>query len=101
MKATNAIQLQQIGWVHAVPAGELTVGDTTVWNYGGTAVVEAIGSASERFVCATLRSEKGSTEPGYVGERRMKKDRLVGVTRETYLRHRPDDTSRKVNYHIL
>lgn len=67
----KTIKLQQIGSVNAKPAGELKVGDVTIWNFGSKAVVDSIVKETKKTV--TLRVG------GY--ERRFNKDRLVGVTK--------------------
>lgn len=74
MSTTETIQLQSIGHVPAKPAGDLNVGDVTVWNFGYTSEVTAIEDASPQFVNVTL------TSTNHVGVRRMKRTRLVGVS---------------------
>ena len=69
----NTIQLQGIGIVNAKPAGELVIGDITVWNFGGTAIV--LGKVKETAAFVTLLLDEG--EHG-VFERKLKKSRLVG-----------------------
>lgn len=76
MPAQHFIHLQGIGRSRAKPAGEIRVGDITLWNFGMRARVEAIRDASQHFVEADLLHE----EDGKVRSRRLKKDRLVGVS---------------------
>ncbi len=72
---TQAIHLQGIGLFTAKPAGELKVGDNTVWNYGSTALVNTI-TAKGKSVLVTLKTEDGKVWP----ERRFLASRLVACT---------------------
>lgn len=96
LKATNAIQLQSVGWVSAIPAGELVPGDVTIWNFGHKSkVLEITPKPGRKTLMAKL--EVAGALPW---ERKFLATRLVGVDRETYLRHRPDDTDNKVRYDL-
>lgn len=75
----NAIQLQSIGWVPAVPAADLKVGNVLIWNFGGTTELVAIRDVSSKFLELTERwydERKGVCD----SPRRVKKDRLVGLS---------------------
>lgn len=62
------IRLQGVGWMPAVEARDLVVGDTIMWNYGYTSKVLDIKDVSPAFLRLTLRDRDGG-----VNERRMKK----------------------------
>lgn len=70
----ESIKLQSIGNVPAIQASKLVAGDTTVWNFGATAKVKRVISSTRCFIVFELESEDGETY-----ERKMKKDRLVGI----------------------
>lgn len=71
MKNTNqTIQLQSIGHVPAKPAGELKVGDITIWNFGMTEKIERVIKQTEKTIVVEI--QKGL-------QRRLNKNRLVGV----------------------
>jgi hypothetical protein len=72
---TNSIHLQGIGQFTAKPAGELKVGDKTVWNYGATADVLSV-RANGKSVYVLLKDDKGREYP----ERRFLASRLVACT---------------------
>jgi hypothetical protein len=71
---SNSIHLQGIGLFTAKPAGELKVGDTTVWNYGSTAEVLTVRHKGQS-VYVTLRDDKREYP-----ERRFLASRLVACT---------------------
>lgn len=74
-----AIQLQGIGWVPAVPAADLKVGNVLIWNFGGTTELVAFRDVSPKFLELTERwhdARKGVCDT----PRRVKKDRLVGLS---------------------
>ena len=73
---TNAVHLQNIGLVNAVPAEQLVVGTRTVWNFGYVATVLAIAPKGKQSLAVTLRSERGGVE----AVRTFRKSRLVAVT---------------------
>ncbi|MFJ9188731.1 hypothetical protein ACIRQO_37485 [Streptomyces anulatus] len=70
--AAQTIHLQGIGRHAAVPAVDLTAGDTLVWNFGETTEVDEVVEVSPQFVRVTERNRDGGTT-----ERRLKKTRLV------------------------
>jgi len=70
----STIKLQGIGSTTAKMAQELKVGDMTVWNSGGTAKVLAVVSETAKFITFKIEESTG------VYTRRLKKDRLVGVS---------------------
>lgn len=72
------IKLQAIGEVPAIKAEEIKVGDTLVWNFGHSYDVVSIQEASPKFLYIEERDQK----TGKVYQRRIKKNRLVGVDRE-------------------
>lgn len=69
------IHLQGVGFCPAKPAGELQVGDVTLWNYGSMATVESIRRTSAS-VFLTMRDAKR-----LYAERRYSATRLVGIMR--------------------
>lgn len=72
---TQQIRLQGIGWVNAIPASELQVGDITVWNYGGYEEVILIEpTKSGKSVKVTLAYGEGKQ-----AVRTMRVDRLVAI----------------------
>lgn len=72
----NTIHLQGIGRVTARPAGELNVGDVTIWNYGYREVVESITPTGKQSVTVVIRNAK----TGEAFTRTMRRTRLVGIT---------------------
>lgn len=68
----QGIHLQSIGFHVAKPASQIQVGDVLVYNYGVTAQVVSVGSASKAFMALVVRAESGKEYAS-----RMKKDRLV------------------------
>lgn len=72
--STNAtIHLQSIGAVPAKPAGELTVGDRIMWNFGYVSTVTDVIDITPAFVLVIMTSN------GVSHTRRMKKTRLVAA----------------------
>jgi len=69
----QTVHLQGIGEVPAVPAGELEVGDVTLWNSG---VKETILSIEPSKSGKTFTAEI-ETPSGYRGTRRLSVTRLV------------------------
>lgn len=60
--------------VDAKPAKEVKKGDTLVWNYGTTSVVESIVKETATQIVIEERYDSGKSYT-----RRMGKERLVGV----------------------
>ena len=67
---TNTVQIQSIGKVAGKPAGELLIGDKTVWNFGYTHKVARIVRETKAQVIIEF-------EGGW--QKRMAKTRLVAV----------------------
>lgn len=70
-----SIHLQGVGQFTAKAAGELKVGDTTVWNFGSTAEVMSVRTKG-KSVFVQLRTTDGKEWP----ERRFLAARLVACT---------------------
>lgn len=73
----HTIHLQAIGRVRAKPASEIAVGDVLVWNFGMRTLVEGVREVSKCYLEVAELSE----ESGGRTTRRMKRDRLVGLSR--------------------
>lgn len=71
----NTIQLQSIGHQPAIEAGNLKVGDITVWNFGGKELIISKDRETAAFVFFTIKCERN----GELYERKLKKTRLVGI----------------------
>lgn len=71
----KTIKLQGIGTVNAKQAGELKVGDKTVWNFGAIEVVCGILKETRKTVTLQIRSQSSALH-----ERRLNKTRLVGIS---------------------
>ena len=67
-------QLIGYGWVEAQPAKNVKPGDTLVWNYGETSVVETIVKETPTQIVITERYRSGK-----VYTRRIGKERLVCI----------------------
>ena len=74
--ATQAVHLQGIGLVRAIPAAELVPGTKTVWNYGYTSTVVSVAPKGKQSVSVKVISDKSGQE--FV--RTFRKTRLVAVT---------------------
>ena len=70
----NKIHLIGYGIADAKKAKEVKNGDTLVWNYGETSVVESIVKETATQIVIEERYESGKSYT-----RRMGKERLVGV----------------------
>ncbi len=70
----KTIQLQAIGQATAKPAKDFKVGEHFVWNYGYHSKIVAIGKQTKHQIVFITESEDGKRY-----ERRLKKDRLVGI----------------------
>tara|TARA_R110000824_G_scaffold372075_1_gene561912 strand:- start:3874 stop:4128 length:255 start_codon:yes stop_codon:yes gene_type:complete len=68
----NAMRLQAIGFVLGTQAKEVKVGDYLMWNFGSKSIVLEIVKETAKTIII-----KTEGEHGYIGERRLKKDRLV------------------------
>jgi hypothetical protein len=71
----KAIQLQSIGFVPAVEAADLKVGDITVWNFGATEEILEVLEPTKAFVKLIIKT----VSSGSIHERKLKKTRLVGI----------------------
>lgn len=76
---TGRVHLQSYGFADAVKAMALEPGDVMIWNWGQTSEVVSVDSVSAHYLTITEK-----TKTGYQGERRFKKDRLVGVVKAVY-----------------
>jgi hypothetical protein len=75
-RRTRTVHLQGVGRQPAKPAGELVVGDRTMWNTGSIYVVESITpKASGRTLDTMLRDEQS----GKVYPRRFVASRMVAI----------------------
>ncbi|MCG7550962.1 hypothetical protein [Pseudoalteromonas sp. Of7M-16] len=69
----ETIRLQAIGYAKAKRAEDLQVGDVTVWNYGATEkLIEKVKETAKTVTFKVLIN-------GRTFERRMNKNRLVGI----------------------
>ena len=75
MPTKTSVHLIAIGKTPAIPAGELKVGDTVVWNYGYTNEIIEITQKGSMLV-ARLQDPK---DPNKVYERRFKPTTLVAI----------------------
>lgn len=73
---TPTLHLQSIGKVRAKLASEIAAGDVLVWNFGMRTLVLGVRELSKCYLEVTELSE----ESGNTTQRRMKKDRLVGLS---------------------
>ena len=70
----TTIKLQLIGETKGIEAGKLKKGDITVWNFGATSKVVEILKETPKTILIKTQSESGK-----FFERRLKKDRIVGI----------------------
>jgi hypothetical protein len=78
----GSIHLQGIGRHPAKPAAELTPGDVTVWNYGGTETVVSVapkGKQSLTVVVSYISQSYPTKGQQVQATRTLRKDRLVAV----------------------
>ena len=68
------IQLIGYGWVDAHQAKDIKQGDTLMWNYGVTSVVESIEKETPKQIVIKERYQSGKSYT-----RRMGKERLVCI----------------------
>lgn len=68
------IQLIGCGWVDAQPAKNLKPGDTLMWNYGVTSVVDSIEKETPKQIVIKERAKSGK-----IYTRRIGKERLVCI----------------------
>jgi len=70
----DTVQIQSVGRCAGKPAGQLQIGDRTIWNFGYTATFAGFAKETKAQVVAIFRNPDGKT-----WEKRMGKDRLVAV----------------------
>lgn len=70
----NTLQLQSVGHVVGQPASNIKTGDSLMWNFAAVEEVLEIKNETAQFVTVTVKSNSG-----YVGDRRLKKTRLVCI----------------------
>ena len=68
------VQIQSVGYCKGKPAGQLEVGDVTIWNFGYTHAFVGFAKETKAQVIAQFANEDGT-----IWEKRMGKDRLVAV----------------------
>lgn len=71
---SDTISLQGVGHVIGRPAVEVKAGDILMWNFGEKESVLSVLSETAHFVTIQMQSRSG-----YVGTRKLKKDRLVCI----------------------
>jgi len=69
----NATYLQGLGYCTGTPAGELKVGDTMIWNGGGSTKVVEIYNETKCFITIDEIDIDGNVWKG----RKLKKSRIV------------------------
>lgn len=77
---SGEVQLQGIGKVPAVKAGDIKKGMTLRWNYGYTSkVISVTPSKSGKSVVVKTQGYDDKGRKTSIGERTLRTDRLVGV----------------------
>ena len=71
---TSTVQIQSVGYCKGKPAGQLEVGDVTIWNFGYTHAFVGFAKETKAQVIAQFANQDGT-----IWEKRMGKDRLVAV----------------------
>lgn len=71
----QTIQLQSIGRVKAIPAGQLKEGMKMVWNFGYTSIVKEITKETSKSIWVSTIDSKSGKEYN----RRFLKTRLVAA----------------------
>ena len=71
---TATVQIQSVGRCKGKAAGQLQVGDVTIWNFGYTHAFVGFAKETKAQVIAQFANKDGS-----IWEKRMGKDRLVAV----------------------
>ena len=74
----GTIHLQGVGRVEAKPAKEFKIGESFMWNYGSTSEIKRIVKETSSYITFEIEYEAYSGKME-LGERRLKKDRLVGI----------------------
>lgn len=73
----KSIRLQGVGWVYAIPAEELEVGDRVMFNYGAVYRIESVVKQTAKTVTFEMVNEK----TGKVYETRKYKTKLMARLR--------------------
>lgn len=71
--ATETLHLQGVGIRPAVRAAELESGDVTMWNYGCKETILGIAKETAKTIVFNIKCNNS----GYIGTRKLAKDRLV------------------------
>lgn len=71
--ATETLHLKGVGIRPAVRAAELESGDVTMWNYGCKETILGIAKETAKTIVFNIKCN----DSGYIGTRRLAKDRLV------------------------
>lgn len=71
--ATETLHLKGVGIRPAVRAAELESGDVTMWNYGCKETILGIAKETAKTIVFNIKCN----DSGYVGTRKLAKDRLV------------------------
>ena len=75
----GTIQLQGLGQVNAKQAQDFSIGETMMWNFGYTSEILEIVKETKTQIIFKLNSICSmGKNTGFIGERRLKKQRLVG-----------------------
>lgn len=70
---TETLHLKGVGIRPAVRAAELESGDVTMWNYGCKETILGIAKETAKTIVFNIKCN----DSGYIGTRRLAKDRLV------------------------
>lgn len=71
--AAETLHLKGVGIRPAVRAAELESGDVTMWNYGCKETILGIAKETAKTIVFNIKCN----DSGYIGTRRLAKDRLV------------------------
>ena len=69
----QSIQIQAVGRVEAKPAVDFKIGESMMWNFGGTTEILRIVRETAKMIIYELQGENDTHE------RKFKKDRLVAI----------------------
>lgn len=69
----ETLYLQGVGCKAAIRAAELKGGDVTMWNFGYTETILEIAKETAKTIVFNIKCN----DSGFVGTRRLMKDRLV------------------------
>ena len=76
----ETIQIQSVGKVPAIPASQLKINDSIVFNFGHTAKITSISRITKSFITFTLFDNETQSNC----ERRFKKSRLVAIKKDSH-----------------